>query len=267
VGGPSDSYNISAKHYDAVYAKFAEKQLRVDVPFYVELAKATGGPVLEIACGTGRVLLNIAREGIEIEGVDNSGPMLEVLWRHLEAEPAEVRDRVRVHEGDMRNFRLNRKFPLAIIPFRPMQHMYTVEDQLGSLKTAAAHLEEGGKLAFDVFYPKFEIIPAGIGEEVLEVEWQVDGNPQNIVRRYFRKESYDKIAQTFSASFLFRTYEGESLVKEETEPLKMSYYTYPQMRALFLLAGLEPVEEYGSFAKAPLDNAASEMIFVLKRAR
>jgi hypothetical protein len=55
-------------------------------------------------------------------------------------------------------------------------------------------------------------------------------------------------------------------VREETEPLKMSYYTYPHLRALFLLAGLEPVEEYGSFAKTRLDNAASAMIFVLKKA-
>lgn len=265
MGDGSDSYDISAKHYDAAYAKLAEEQLLVDLPFYVELAKASGGPVLEIGCGTGRVLLSIAREGIEIEGVDNSGPMLGVLRRHLKAESPEVRNRVHLHEGDMRNFGLERKFPLVIIPFRPMQHMYTMEDQLAALRTAAAHLDDGGRLAFDVFYPKFEMIPAGMGEEVLELEWRMDGNPLKIVRRYLRKESYDKIAQTFSATFLFRTYYGDSLVEEETEPLKMSYYTYPQVRALFLLAGLEPVAEYGSFAKASLDSNATDMIFVLRR--
>jgi SAM-dependent methyltransferase len=261
-----DSYDISAKHYDAAYAKLAEKNLLLDVPFYVDLAKASGGPVLEIGCGTGRVLLSIAREGIEIEGVDNSGPMLGVLRHHLKAEPVEVRNRVQLHEGDMRNFRLEREFPLVIIPFRPMQHMYTMEDQLAALKTAAAHLDDGGKLAFDVFHPKFEMIPAGIGEEVLELEWHMDGNPLKLVRRYFRKESHDKIAQTFTATFSFRTYYGDILVKEESEPLKMSYYTYPQMRGLLAMAGLEIVEVYGAFAKAPLDNDASDMIFVVRKA-
>jgi hypothetical protein len=82
-----------------------------------------------------------------------------------------------------------------------------------------------------------------------------------------RKESFDKIHQSFSATFIFRTYEGDKLVLEETEPLKMSYYTYPHLRALFMLAGLEPLEEYGSFAKTPLDNAAEQMIFVLGKAR
>jgi len=264
MAGP-DSYNISAKYYDAAYAKLAEKQVLVDAPFYVDLAKRSGGPVLEIGCGTGRVLLRIAREGIVIEGVDNSRPMLAVLRKHLEEESREVRARVTLHEDDMRKFRLGRKFPLVIIPFRPMQHMYTMEDQLAALKTAAAHLEDDGRLAFDVFYPQFELIPAGIGEERLEVEWGLDGDPLKITRRYFRKESYDKIAQTFSATFLFRTYYGDSLVNEETEPLKMSYYTYPQMRALFAMAGLEIVEQYGSFRRTPLDNDATDMIFVVRK--
>jgi ubiquinone/menaquinone biosynthesis C-methylase UbiE len=255
-----DSYDITAKHYDSAYTT---TQFLVDVPFYVELAKLSGGPVLEIACGTGRVLLNVAREGIEIDGVDNSVPMLQILETRLKSEPSEVRDRVTLHTGDMRRFRLNKKYPLAIIPFRPMQHMYTVQDQVEALTTAASHLQEDGKLAFDVFFPKFEAIPASIGEETLDLAWSVDSQPPRAVRRYFRKESFDKVRQTFSGSFIFRTYEGNKLVQEETEPLKMSYYTYPQLRALFLLAGLEPLEEYGSFAKTPLDNNAEQLIFVL----
>ena len=105
----------------------------IDVPFYVDLARQSRGPVLEIACGTGRVLLNIARGGIAIEGVDNSSAMLGVLKARLEREAREVRDKVTLHEGDMRSFRLGKKFPLAIIPFRPMQHMYTLQDQVDAL--------------------------------------------------------------------------------------------------------------------------------------
>ena len=79
------------------------------------------------------------------------------------------------------------------------------------------------------------------------------------------KHFVDKINQNFTATFIFRTYQGERLVQEETEPLSMSYYTYPHLRALFLLTGLEIVEEYGSFERTPLDNEAQQMIFVLKR--
>jgi SAM-dependent methyltransferase len=259
----SDSYDISAKHYDAAYAA---KQDLVDLPFYLGVARKSGGPVLELACGTGRVLLNIAREGIEIDGVDNSGKMLQVLKNHLESERPEVRQKVTLHGADMRTFRIQKKFALVIIPFRPMQHMFTIEDQLAALRTAAAHLDENGLLAFDVFYPRFDLLAGGIGEEKLELEWPVPGDPSKIVRRYFKKESFDKIRQIFTATFIFRTYEGDNLVREETEPLKMSYYTYPQLQSLYQLAGLESVEEFGSFARAPLDNSSDQMIFVLKKA-
>ena len=258
------SYAVSARYYDQAYA--AKKDL-ADLPFYLELAKRIGGPVLELACGTGRVLLAIAREGIAIHGIDNSEPMLGVLRAKLASEAKDVAEMVSIFEGDMRSFRSNQEFPLVIIPFRPMQHMYTVEDQRAALETAAFHLEDDGVLAFDVFYPRFDLIDSGIGQEMLELEWTDPADSSKRVRRYFRKESVDKINQNFSATFIFRTWQGGKLIAEETEPLKMSYYTYPQLRALFLLAGLEIVEEYGSFAKTPLDNDAQEMIFVLKKAR
>ncbi|MFZ0321487.1 MAG: class I SAM-dependent methyltransferase [Candidatus Sulfotelmatobacter sp.] len=96
----------------------------MDLPFYLELAEQSPGPILEIACGTGRVLLPIARKGKEIHGVDNSLPMLTILREALTNEPAEFCRRVTLHEGDMRDFHLSSRYPLVIIPFRPMQHMH-----------------------------------------------------------------------------------------------------------------------------------------------
>jgi|SRR5215471_1971684 len=253
---------ISAKYYDEAYTA---KEDLVDRDFYVDLARRVGGPVLELACGTGRILLPIARQGIAIHGVDLSASMLTVLRKSVQREPKDVRELVSVVEGDIRSFRSKQQYPLVIIPFRPLQHMYTVEDQLAALNTAAFHLEDDGVLAFDVFFPRFSTIHSGIGEEVLELEWPMKSDAGTVVRRYFKKESVDKINQNFTATFIFRTYRAGKVVREETEPLKMSYYTYPHLRALFLLAGLEIVEEYGSFARTPLDNEAEQMIFVLKR--
>jgi SAM-dependent methyltransferase len=257
-----DTYHVIAKYYDGAYAA---KQDLIDLPFYLELAEQSGGPVLEIACGTGRITLPVARGGIEICGVDNSLPMLDVLKQNLAREPEQIRERVTVQQGDMRGFRLNRKFPLVMIPFRPMQHMFTVEDQAAALTTAAAHLTDDGILAFDVFYPKFEMIWTRIGEEVQEMEWSSTDDPTKIIRRFFRKDSVDKINQIFNFTFIFRTYQAGELVLEETEVFSLGYYTYPHLRALFQIAGLKPFAEYGSFAKAPLDNRAEQMIFLLRK--
>ena len=255
------SYKVTAKHYDA---RYVGNQDLLDLPFYLDLAKRSGGPVLEIACGTGRVLLPIAREGIAIDGMDSSLPMLRVLKSHIQNEPHKIRRKISVHKGDMRDFRLRKKYSLVIIPFRPLQHMYTLKDQLKALTTAAAHLRKNGALAFDVFFPKFEMLSANIGQEILDLEWQASSD--SIVRRHFVKHSVDKMNQTFSFTFVYRTYQGDKLVREETEPFTMSYYTYPHLKALFILAGLETVAEYGSFSKAPLDNTAEQMIFLLRKA-
>lgn len=256
----TDSYLISAKYYDGAYIGDLS-----DVNFYVDLAKEIGGAVLEIGCGTGRVLLPTARTGIEIHGLDNSRPMLDVLRGKAGQESAEVQKRITLHSGDMRDFRLNRTFPLATIPFRPMQHMFTVADQVSALKSAAAHVAKGGVLALDVFFPKFERLPQRMGEEQLETEWSPTSD--TVIRRYYRKDALDTVNQSFSLTFIFRTYRNGELICEESEATKMSFYTYPHLRALFLMAGLEPVAEYGSFAKTPLDDTAEEMIFLLRPKR
>lgn len=100
-----DSRQVSAKYYDEAYATNEDLE---DLAFYVDTAKANGGPVLELACGTGRILLPIAREGISIHGVDNSRSMLNVLQGKLGQELKYVRELVSTPHGDIRSFRSNR---------------------------------------------------------------------------------------------------------------------------------------------------------------
>src|SRR5678816_4464310 len=101
---------------------------RPDVDFYVRAAAESGGPVLELGCGTGRILIPTARSGVEIAGLDAAAGMLDACRRRLQAEPAEVRGRVRLHHGDLRSFDLGHSFRLLTIPCRPFQHLVTVED-------------------------------------------------------------------------------------------------------------------------------------------
>src|SRR5947209_15436608 len=102
---------------------------RPDVGFFVEAARTAGGPVLEIGCGTGRVLIPTARAGLDIVGLDLSPHMLAVCRQRLRGESEGVRERVELVQADMRSFELGRRFTLATIPFRPFQHLLTVEDQ------------------------------------------------------------------------------------------------------------------------------------------
>src|SRR5829696_4325661 len=114
-----DDYASIAELYDHVTLY----RDRSDVPFFVEEAVASGGPVLEIGCGTGRVLIPTARAGATIVGLDFSEKMLGLCRAKLSREPADVQSRVRLVRGDMRDFSLGECFHLATIPFRPFQHL------------------------------------------------------------------------------------------------------------------------------------------------
>src|SRR5512147_2640743 len=159
----ADSYRVLSRYYDAAYASKADLR---DIPFYVDLAARVGGPVLEIGCGTGRVLLEIAAHGIEIEGLDLSEDQLRVLQAKIDAAASHP---IRLHYADMRDFVLGRRFRLIIAPFRPMQHLYTVADQIAAFRAIRAHLLPDGIFAFDVFYPK-PIVDADTGVERPDLE-------------------------------------------------------------------------------------------------
>lgn len=257
-----DFYSSGAEHYDAAYSV---KDDLVDRDFYLGLADEYGGPVLELGCGTGRITLPLARQGVDVTGIDASHSMLEVLRAKLAGEREGVRRRTRVIEGDFRTHQIGDRFPLVVIPFRPMQHMYTADDQLSALKNAARHLVDDGVLAFDVFNPRFEKILGGIGEEYLDLEWPVEGAPGRMIRRFFVKDEIDLMNLNFSGRFIFRLCEGDLVLSEEVQPLKMSFYTYPHLKALFCAAGLESAGEFGAFDRRPIGPEAPEMIFLLKR--
>ena len=115
----ADPYGgVTARYYDAAYAVLRAPSQ--DVAFYVELARAAGGPVLELACGTGRVLLEIARQGIACAGVDLSPRMLARL-RAKGAPPS-----LRLVQAPMQRFDLGSdRFALIYSAFRGFQHLYT----------------------------------------------------------------------------------------------------------------------------------------------
>ncbi len=147
-------YDTFADLYDHV-TPYRE---RPDVAFYAALASEAGGPVLELGCGTGRVLIPCARAGATMIGADASAGMLEVCRKKLEAEPPEVRARVEIVAADMRAFDLDRRVALVTMPFRGFQHLLTVDDQRRALASLRRHLLPGGRLVFDVFNPSLPML-------------------------------------------------------------------------------------------------------------
>jgi SAM-dependent methyltransferase len=138
------AYDAIARLYDPWSRSVVE-----DVGFYVEEARRSGGPVLELGVGTGRIAIPTAAAGIRVVGVDRSAGMLAVAREAAGLAGVELD----LREGDLREPPVAGRFPLVTVPFRSLLHMETDADRRAALRAVRDRLAPGGRFVFDVFCP------------------------------------------------------------------------------------------------------------------
>lgn len=177
--------------------------MRPDIGFYVQAAREYGGPVLELGCGTGRILVPTARVGVDIAGPDASERMLAVCRASLDAEPPEVRRRAGLHHGDIRGFDLGRRFRLITLPLRPFQYLLTVEEQLACLSAIRRHLEPDGRLVFDLLNPSVHYLARPLDPAEADEEPPFTHSDGRTVLRRNRIVERDLPGQTFAGELVY----------------------------------------------------------------
>jgi SAM-dependent methyltransferase len=147
----SSPYDSIAELYDPWSVSVTE-----DVGFYLEEARRSGGPVVELGVGTGRIAIPIAADGTRVIGVDSSAGMLEVCRRHAELAGVQLDLRL----GDLRKPPVDEHVPLVICPFRAYLHLQTDRERRDAFRAARELLVPGGRLVFDVFAPGADDVTA-----------------------------------------------------------------------------------------------------------
>ena len=250
-----------AEFYDHVYDAMDRK----DVGFYVDLAKQTGGPVLELGCGTGRVLVPTARKGLAVTGIDLSEHMLDICQKKLAQEPEEVQARSRTVRADIRDFDLGTRFKLITIPFRPFQHLVTVEDQMACLSSVQRHLEPRGLLALDVFDPSLSRLVDDNRQEVEEIapRQMPDGRT---VARNTRTDSIDLDNQVQHFELIYYVTHSDGREKRTVHAFPFRYFFRYEMEHLLARAGFEVEALYGDFDQSPFGSKSrGELVFVARK--
>jgi SAM-dependent methyltransferase len=236
---------------------------RTDIAFYVEETRRYDGPILELACGTGRVLLPIARGGKRIVGIDRSRRMLERCRVKVNTEPSEVRERIALHAADMCDFQLDELFSAVIIPFRPLQHLVSVGEQLACLASVRRHLAPGGRLIFDVFNPDLRRIADAATEEF-------DDAPETTLpdgsrfRRRGRLAAVHRTLQVNDVELIYYITPPGGVTERRVHAFKMRWFLRYELEHLMARAGFEIVGLYGDFARAPLVDESPEIIVVAR---
>lgn len=256
-------YDEFAVFYDHV----VPYQNRSDVGFYVDLARAAPTPVLELACGTGRVLRPSARAGARMVGLDLSGGMLDVCRAALARESPEVQARVTLHQGDMRSFDLGRTFALVTIPFRGFQHLLTVADQQAALACVTRHLAPGGRLVFDLFNPSLPFLgdERWLREPLTEPAVRLpDG--RTLVRSY-RIAARDRHAQTQDVELVHEVTSPDGRVERHPGRFLVRYLFRFEAEHLLVREGFTVEALYSDFDRSPYGASyPGELIFTARRA-
>ena len=247
---PRPSPFEDAALYDALFAEFD-----FDRGFYLALARAARGPVLEVTCGTGRVLIPILEAGVDIEGIDLSAPMLERLVAKARARGLDAK----VHHADMRSFRLQRRYALVIIPFNGFVHCLTTADQLDCLCACRAHLQSGGRLAFNTFFPAPDRGHESEGVPVLEDEGRHPDNGR--VVRIYDTRTHDWVAQVQHSEIEIQELDGSGRVAASHRSATDMRWTWkPELELLLRAAGFARWEIAGGFGGEPVSTEGELLV-------
>jgi SAM-dependent methyltransferase len=221
-----------------------------DVGFYRDLAGPPGSEVLELGCGTGRVLIPLAEAGLRVTGLDRSPGMLAQAAAKIDRLPATVRAAIHIVRGDLADFAFDMRFDAVLIPARAFAFLLTAEAQLSCLTLVLDHLRPGGVLAVDLFDPLLDRLVPGRTEA--RADSRIDPESGHIIRVDVLSRENDTVAQILREVWRFTESTADGVVlRSEDEELALRWTYRYEMRHLLALAGFRSAIEYSDFVGSP----------------
>lgn len=227
-----------------------------EIPFYRRQAQVCGGAVLEVACGTGRLTLPLARDGIDVTGLDVSRPMLELARRNTAAEGLQIE----WLEQDCRDIRHPRRFALVFSATNAMQHLLDWESVCAFLQSAQRVLQPDGQLILDVFNPNPTKLARTAATRYLhKIVVGPDGEPIRVeAASHYRS---DRQVLHFD---LFYLKNGQVL---RTKQVNMRCFFPEELLALCRSNGLEVVRRFGDYDESPFGSESPKQLLICRPAR
>ena len=247
------TYQLLSRYYDLENADFTE-----DLDYWLSLAEDYGDPVLELGCGSGRVLLHLARRGHLVTGIDNSPEMLALLeaklklasTQHLAVPPAYLL-------ASLHDFETPARFKLAVMPFNTFMHLLTPEEQVAALTNIRRHLAEGAALALDMPNPADAYAAE---EHGLMLERTFRDGDRTV--QQFSSVALDRAAQLAHITWFYDAIGPDGAVQRTLVPLTLRYTFQYEMRLLLERCGFLLAHLYGDYDCAPFADGSPRMLVV-----
>jgi SAM-dependent methyltransferase len=264
-GGPA-FYASSSLNVESYDSQAVQSALAGDIEFYLDRARSSGGPVLDLGGGTGRVAWPLAESGFDVTSLDLSAPMLARSETKREFASPAARSRVDLVHADVRDFALPTQFGLAIAPGRTFQLLLTPDDQRSALATIRRHLRPGGVLVLSVFDPLLDACAPFDGVPSISDRGTVTlpDSGHRVTMRVLHRTT-EPLYQLMTEVWEFTELdEAGNALRSEQETLRMRWIYRFEMRYLLAVSGFEVEAEYSDFRGSPPAYAA-EQVWVARR--
>ncbi len=244
-------YAPFAAVYDLFYADFDD-----DLEMYLGFADRTGGAILEIGSGTGRVSIALAGEEHRATGVELSDEMISIARKKIGASG--LSNQVNLIQADMRRFTLNDHFGLVIVPLNTFLHNLTLDDQLSALNSIKKHLTPNGLLVLDCFLPD----PANADDRRLILQRSVIDRATESTAQLFLSRTTDWANQRQDITYFIDQTDRSGQVQRTVFSTSFRFIYRNEMQLLLKQGGFDLKEVYGSYELDPFDAASDKMIVV-----
>jgi len=251
INGMADLYE-DARRYDALAGQHFGSS---DATYWKAQAAQSGGPVLELACGSGRLTLPIAEQGTEIAGLDASEPML-ALARE---KAAHANLQVDWHLGNMAEFDLQRRFSLIFVPNNSIAHLLTWQDFGLCLACVRQHLTADGRFMLDYFNPSLTLLSRNPDTRYPAGSFDAPGGSGQI--SVSEQVSYDAASQINHIRWFWHS---EVTGEENTSEFSMRVYFPQELDALLAHSGFAIEDKYGDFDFSPFTSASRHQLIAAK---
>ncbi|GCE19453.1 class I SAM-dependent methyltransferase [Dictyobacter kobayashii] len=248
----NSEYDLIAPFYDSEHAHFDE-----DLDMYNNFAELCGGKILELACGSGRVMLPLAEQGYEVTGVDNSSKMLELAREAL--QDAGVSARCTLVEQDISTLQLNQKFRLAIIALGSFAHITTRKEQQKVLAAVRSHMSTGGTFIVDISNADARYMEELTGQVLHQGTWQHEDG--SYLTHFVSPASATKKHQLELTHFYDRHQQGGN-IQRTVVTTHLYLFERSEMELLLEQAGFIVKDVYGDHELGPFYLESPRMIFV-----
>lgn len=242
--------------FDGRYYDQCWRNLVADIPYWITLARRFGGPILELACGTGRVSIPLAHEGFAVSGIDASDSML----AQARSKSAQAGVAVEWIKGDIRNFDLGKRFPLIIFPFNTIVALHDLEDLEACLVCVKRHLTPRGKFAIDVFNPDLRFLLRDPEKRYPHSEFPDPDGAGTIVLT--ETNVYDSARQINQVKLFFK-FPGQT--EEVVEHLNIRVYFPQELDGLLKYNGFAIEDKFGNYDESPFVSSSPKQLIVCSR--